>query len=389
MKLDPRIFIHAPYITCPKGHVDAYGVLSIGGNWYTRRCRKCWHTDDYPLPELRKKVIYILVVCPDSTAHRNESLMVPYFDALKRMYEQLSHGVTFMDSAYIANRQVNVALLASLKGEEPIHDRDVERVTNGSINSWQDRLIISVDMKWPQDIVDGIRTFRDSVADQLADVLKHYQAGPKDFDHWFEHERQAGGNGILGAAARYGERLKEMFISGDLDFMKLYSSRGLDTFQMIEQVLKYQGMEAKLIGPKIQEFAYSEAFKNTPANRLSALLWAVIAHQAANGRTKPINKGMNNDIDTVATLLPYCDAMLIDRECAALIDNIPKKYPLGYDTRIFSLANRDEILDYLRGIEANADPEVVAAVKAVYGDSWLTPFRTIYKVQREMRRKDR
>jgi hypothetical protein len=433
MELDPRIFIHAPYITCPKGHVAAYGVLSIGGNWYTRRCRECWHTDDYPLPPLKKQVIYIdqfaisnmmkalndemesherakkdplytfwlelfdvlerlsklqLIVCPDSSAHRNESLMVPYFDALKRMYEQLSHGVTFMDSAYVADRQVNMALLAWLKGEEPVHDRDVERVTNGSVNSWQDRLLISVDMKWPEDIVDGIRTFRDSVAEQLADVLKHYQAGPKDFEYWFDRERQAGGNGVLGAAVKYRERLEEMFKSGDVDFMKLYSSRGLDTFQMIEQVLKYRGMEPKIIYAKIQEFVYSEAFKNTPANRLSALLWAAIAYQAANGRTK-INKGMSNDIDTVATLLPYCDAMLVDRELAGLLKTIPAKYSLGYDTRILSLANRDEILDYLRSIEAKADPEVIAAVKAVYGDEWLTPFRTMYKVQRDRREKGR
>jgi hypothetical protein len=174
-----------------------------------------------------------------------------------------------------------------------------------------------------------------------------------------------------------------MFISGDVDFMKLYSSRGYDTFQMIQQVLKYQEIEPKLIDSKIQEFVASEAFKNTPANRLSALMWAVIAHQAANGRTKPINKGMNNDIDTVATLLPYCDAMLVDRECAALLGNIPGRYPIGFETRIFSPANRQEILDYLRSIEADADPAIIAAVKEVYGDSWLTPFRTMYKVQRE------
>ena len=36
-----------------------------------------------------------LAICPDSRQHFNESLVSPFFDALKRMYEQLSHGVTF------------------------------------------------------------------------------------------------------------------------------------------------------------------------------------------------------------------------------------------------------------------------------------------------------
>lgn len=111
-------------------------------------------------------------------------------------------------------------------------------------------------------------------------------------------------------------------------------------------------------------------------------MWAAMAHQAANGRTK-INKGMNNDINTVSALLPYCDAMLVDREFAGLLGSIPGRYPLGYETRILSLADRDGILEYLRSIEADADPAVIAAVKEVYGDDWLTPFRTMYKVQRE------
>jgi hypothetical protein len=130
-------------------------------------------TESYPLPELKKTVIYIdqfaisnmmkalndemeshekakadpfwlemfdalervsklqLIVCPDSSAHRDQSLMRPYFGALKRMYEQLSHGVSFHDAAYISDYQVNMALLAWMKGEAPQHDLNPERVTSG------------------------------------------------------------------------------------------------------------------------------------------------------------------------------------------------------------------------------------------------------------------
>ena len=58
--IDPRIFIHGPYIRCPKCNRQGYGVVEIGGRGYTRRCRRCWYSSRYPvLSTLQKKVIYV------------------------------------------------------------------------------------------------------------------------------------------------------------------------------------------------------------------------------------------------------------------------------------------------------------------------------------------
>ncbi|MFA5910637.1 MAG: hypothetical protein WC815_17800 [Vicinamibacterales bacterium] len=433
---DPRDLISPPYITCPNGHEESYGILSIGGTGYSRRCRECWVTNSYPLPKLTKKVVYIdqfaisnmmkalndemdsharakadpfwlemfdalervsklqLVVCPVSGSHRNESLMVSYFPALKRMYEQLSHGVSFDDSAYIVDRQIVVALEAWLKGEAPAHDFDAENVTNGDLNAWQDRLIISVEMEWPAEVVEGVRRFRDSVSEKVAEVFKFYQEQGKthkDFGHWFEHERSKLSETVPLAAANYAARVKQMLTSGELDLSKLqqYRSRGYDTFQNIWSVMKTKEIKPEDVKDKIDAFLTSDAYKDTPANRLGTLMWAVIAHQAANGRTNPPNKGMSTDIDTVSTLLPYCDAILVDRECAALVGNIPKKFSPGFGTRIFSPATKTEFLAYLKQIETEADKAVVAAVKEVYGDKWLIPFREMYNVERARRERER
>lgn len=146
LKIDPRIFISPPFIKCPKcKKSDSFGVLMITGQHYTRRCRECWFTESYGLPELRKKIIYLdqfvishmmkainhrlgktekidpfwlklferldrlvklqLIICPDSTFHRNESLL-SHYQALKRMYEHLSGGVTFYDSLTIRRLQI-------------------------------------------------------------------------------------------------------------------------------------------------------------------------------------------------------------------------------------------------------------------------------------------
>jgi hypothetical protein len=432
---DPRIFISPPYITCPEGHTESFGVLSIGGAWYTRRCRECFVTKSYPLPELTKKVIYIdqfaisnmmkalndemeshektkaepfwlemfdalervsklqLVVCPDSSAHRDESLMWPYFGALKRMYEQLSHGISFHDAAHISDYQVNTALSAWLKGEVPQHDLNPERVTSGRLNEWQDRLLITVDMKWPEDIVEGIRKFRDSVHEKVGQAFEHYKKlgeKEKDFEFWFEHERQHGADAILIAASNYGQRVRQMIATGDLDLLKLegYRSRGYDTFRLIRDVMLGSGIEKENALQKIEEFINSDAYKDAPANRIAALMWAAIGHQAAHGRKNPPNQGMSTDITTVSTLLPYCDAMFMDRECAALLANLPKRFTPGFDTKVFSPATRAEFIAFLRQIEANADGAVIAAAGEVYGDTWLTPFRTMYKIEKQRKAAD-
>ncbi len=38
---------------------DKFGVASISGSSLMRRCRDCWHKQEYRLPELRKTIIYL------------------------------------------------------------------------------------------------------------------------------------------------------------------------------------------------------------------------------------------------------------------------------------------------------------------------------------------
>jgi hypothetical protein len=89
---DPREFIQAPFIACPRcGTGNAFGVLSIGSG-YTRRCRECWHTDRFPLPRIRKTVVYLdqLVISemmkalnPAARAHgRVDSFWLELFERL-------------------------------------------------------------------------------------------------------------------------------------------------------------------------------------------------------------------------------------------------------------------------------------------------------------------
>lgn len=422
IRFDPRDLIGPPFIECAACHQMSFGVLQVAGTEYTRRCRECWATQRLPLWPVQKKVIYIdqfavsnmmksinvamashdrakadpfwlelfealervcklqLVACPYSGNHRNESLMVPYFVALKRMYEHLSHGVSFGDLDEIVSEQIAIALNAWLRNEQPVYDFSPACVSSGGLHDYQDRLLISVEVTYPDEMVEGIRRFRDELHDSVARVFEFYQkSGHTDFEHWIQHERQQGSDSVLKAAQLYADRLRQMIASGTLDFNQLYRSRGFDHFQLIVGTLELAGVEPKEILGRVRDFVNSETYRDVPAHRISALMWAVIAHRASQGQKQPPNRGMSNDIDVVATLLPYCDAMFVDRECAALLGNIPKGYSLGYGTAVFSPASRTEFLEYLRRIEAEADPCVLSCVRNVYGDSWPTPFLSMYQ----------
>ncbi len=295
-------------------------MLSIGEESYTRRCRECWNTATYPVPAVRKKIVYIdqfaisnmmkalndemkshqkakadpfwlelfdalervckmqLVICPDSGAHRDESLMAPYFAALKRMYEQMSHGITFYDAAMITDAQIDMALLAWMRGKVPVYDLNPERVVHGQLNGWQDRLLITVEMKYPDDVVEGIRKFLDTVHEKVAKVFDSCRdRGENDFGAAFEHERQHGADAILIAASNYAARLREMLESGDLDFEKLegFRSKGYDTFVMIREALLLSGTKPEEVVKQIQDFVDSDTYKHA----------ASVAKRASNSAT--------------------------------------------------------------------------------------------------------
>lgn len=65
IRLDPKIFINPPYITCPNCKKDSFGISGIFSRHFCRRCEECFYPQSnegleiFPLPELNKRVIYL------------------------------------------------------------------------------------------------------------------------------------------------------------------------------------------------------------------------------------------------------------------------------------------------------------------------------------------
>jgi hypothetical protein len=62
-------------------------------------------------------------------------------------------------------------------------------------------------------------------------------------------------------------------------------------------------------------FGDANRISEAPFVKIQSLLYASLAMRAAGGQKELPNEGTNTDIETVAHLLPYCDAMLMDNGC--------------------------------------------------------------------------
>ena len=86
------------------------------------------------------------------------------------------------------------------------------------------------------------------------------------------------------------------------------------------------------------------------------------------------------DINIVSTLLPYCDAMFVDNECRALLQDIPKSHALPHQCLIFSPNTGADFIGYLAEIRDSVSPEHLHLVEEVYGPDPLKPQKGIYGV---------
>lgn len=421
--IDPKMFISPPFIVCPKCKKQEYGVLSIHRYSYTRRCRGCWYTESYTLPKLQKRIIYLdqmvisemmkllnpkidpkrkarvknvwndvfakidrlvklqLIICPDSSMQLNESVVTPNYQALRRMYEQLSNGVSFYDENIIERFQI-VVNFRKWFGDKKTEDIDIHSVLHGDdIDGWQDRLRVSVDLfGQDHDLPQRIRKDRDQVDTNMQVVFKRWQSEKtKTFDDWYEEERSAFGPTILKSYIESVQRFTSA-LRGDVGsrWDHLLPSETVTLVSEIQDELKQEGISDDQVLPKTIEYFKSDAIKEVLYGKISALLFASMARKAASGRKKPPTRGVVNDVKTIASLSPYCDTMFVDNECRGYLIEEPVKSRLGLRTQFFSQASIEEFLQYLDQIEAEADNNHIEKVREVYGVDWGKPYVEMY-----------
>lgn len=387
---DPNIFIHEPYWDCPKCNSKAsFGVISIGGNHYQRSCKECRHSEGYSLPQLNKKIIYIdqfaisnmekalnpkvspeqkkridrfwvdlfnlldtlckmqLIVCPDSITHENESMVAKdHYKALKRMYEQLSHGTSFEHFNTIEKFQICEVAENWIQGNPDKElEIDIETAVHGDINEWQDRLIVSVEISNFEKDAILLNENKRTTQEQMSQLFETWrQLKDFNFEKQWDIEVSSYGRTIIQQYFEYIKEFAKAQFGVSQDYERLANTTMLALVHSIVEVFKDAGLSEEDAMQKAFGFLRSPSMKNVPFLKISTLMYAALARKAAAGQKKVPKASFFNDVRTISCLKPYYDAMIVDNECASLLNEEPLRTRITGGAKIFSLNTKEQFL---------------------------------------------
>jgi hypothetical protein len=424
MKFDLRDLISPPWRTCPRCGKDKFGVITIGDSSLMRRCRDCWHGQSYPLPELRKRIIYLdqfvvsnlmklenpevngherivkepfwvelrdllfqlrelqMICCPDSGSHETESRIAQYDKELKKTYEALSGGITFEPFDSIKSQQIGELARAWSEGREPEYDFNPRRVLSKNPHEWNERFYITFGDN-PFIVPAQVKTNRTQLHADIARLFRDVWAKEKrSFRYWYDLERFSY-QGHLGSAVVKSrkERFETLLAyrpSAQISLEELdktlpsFAENLAASLQHIMRFPRNGGQKSPEEANRLEtEFGKANRIAEAPFVKLQSLMFAALAMRAAQGQKLPPDEGTMTDIDTVAHLLPYCDAMFMDNRCRSLLLDVPKELRPPEAAKVFSYNIRAQLLDYLRFIRDGITAEHVAVIREVYGDDHL------------------
>jgi len=423
--IDPRDWITQPFTTCPFCGEELFGLLMVSRHGYVKRCRGCMKDEQFGLPVIEKRVLYLdqfavsnlmkvlhpkhryrierrgdaeerfwldlfdrldrlvklqVLVCPHSDAHWEESFLAPQHEELRRMYEHLAGDVRFADPGMVKRGQVLRVFEAWL---DPGADRGPvprRNVLAGNTDGWNDKLQVEARLDLDPGTAEALRAARAERHDGLGRAARVWRENPRrGFNAYFRAEVAAYGEAELQA---YGKRLQTFVnvIDGrrqpDADLVLATDSQIL-IMQMRDKLLERGVSHEEQIG-KLREFFTSDAMVQIPFLRIGAGMFAALAVKSSLQQAPDPNRGMVTDINVVSTYLPYCDAMVVDSECADLLADADRELNLGYRAEVFSNRSREELLHWLAGIEESIPSDHVDLVEQVYGKTWQRPYREIF-----------
>lgn len=428
-------FITGPYKKCPKCSKETFGVsLFTGGNSYSRECTSCWTQQGFTLPEIKKKIVYLdqflisnmakaldknarghktviaqpfwlevykkldrlftlnLVICPDSTFHTDESLLSgdPSYESLKKVYERLSNGCTFYDHHTILRFQVQEHFENYINGipQKPL-ELEVDNIVHGHLHEWLGRIRVGVNMRPYEGKLEAVHEERNRQYEALKEVFARWQQEKgKAFIEWFNEEAYAFGKSTILAHQKFIKKQEmltrnyaDQYIKGEepnVDLDDIFPPPSSEIIQALFRSLRGQKIEGEEAIKKVVEYLSSKHVTEIPSVHISSLLYAGIARKASSGQKEPPNKGTFTDVNAIANLLPYCDAIFIDNGMAALLQEEPIKTEMArYSTKVFSPNTKDAFIKYLDTIEETADTSHVEMISDAYGKNWVEPHLTI------------
>lgn len=396
-----------PFKTCFNCKTQNLGLLSIGRQTVERRCRACGWTINGALPPVTKRTVYLdqfaisqifklrrgelrpasnsyefwiradaalkrayllqQVVFPASHIHFKETIVYRSPEDLRVAHDMLAGGVHFRRLEEIELTQLVPFAQAFIRGEPPPKlDFALEEALAGDPDGWLPRFHISVNTDFSM-FAEPQRATREQSSASLTALTDVWAAEKPTYQAAFEHELQALGPANINELKRAIDRAERASAAGDL--LEVFEANNAPLYRQflwLARLFEDMGVPHAHVASKVIEFWYWPGLQNIPFHRLFASLVALLARKFAAGQRRTPSPGMLNDFEAIAYFGPYVDAMLLDRECAGLVREMPADPSKLMRAKVFSLASGDAFIAYLDSLSDAAPKEVRQAAHDLY-----------------------
>jgi len=304
------------------------------------------------------------IVCPFSDGHRDESLVyTSSAEQLRDSYEVFAHSISFKMFDDIRYQQI-LKLVERHLADDASAVRPIERtdVMERDPNVWFDRIRVSVKPLVVDGQLDALRLWREKTHAGIGDVFQNvWKAQPdRSWKYWREKEANGWRHNFLAMYEKERRKFNDILTGArqpeTFDDLSPAPIVGLFT-EIFHRFVKKTGSQDEA-AKAMQQYFLSGAIYDLPFLQIETALYATTAKKAIS-QVKLPTQGFSVDVNVMGCLLPYCDAMFMDREIAGLWKDIQSSAErrLPYATKVFSKASKDDFLAYLEDLDESVPEE--------------------------------
>jgi hypothetical protein len=392
---------------CPKCGKDSFNIF-VFPDHYLKKCKSCLYPkygDNpvsalFPLPKLKKKIIYLdqysiieltkirqnienksqlniidpfwnklfekisylinyqLIICPYSEFHIEESKHASDYSEIRRTFMRLSIGINFKSRIDIINFQIERNILRWLKQKANL-TIDSSKVFNGNINGWVSNMPIHINSPETYQLDDDFYLGKKELYDKLNRIFECWKEEKRSIHTYFKEEWKSLGPTIINC-----------FVNDNVSLINIKPNFcGKIVSNIINCLRKLNISESELWTTAVK-YLNSQIIKELEFNKIQAALFACLARSAKGSQKSIGSKGMMTDIRFISYYLPYCDAVIVDKQCHHLIKMARDQELFKFNTSVYSRNNEKELLDYLDDIKKAAPLSHFNKVDEIYGISW-------------------
>jgi hypothetical protein len=383
---------------CPGcGRKDSFGNVDVfGGQVLFQGCKACDYRLRVPLPKLKKKIVYLdqfffshafrgrekrfldaaarieraaalqLLVAPYSSIHEDETHLWSARNELFRFMKSVSRGHTFRNAQEVHRVQLLRAFEAWRRNSPACYQCEKKDALHGDIHSWDSYFRIEVG-RYTGD-VNLIRSLKKESVEGLVGLFDGWRKLGTTFEEDLLAEYGVAAKSHLDFYLQYIARI----VSGDHTAMLDAPAVTIVVESMTNRLLQLGTPTDHCLRICAQFLMQSEHFKQTPHQLLSARMHATMKSMVKSGnftnKENAIRKfnGYFYDVEHISTYAPYCDAFVMDQPMAELVRKSTVNLEERYGTKVFSLNNWPELLEWLDSLEQAITSEHQAALAVAY-----------------------